>query len=148
MRTRFDVLGLEGQVLGLEDCKSSKMPCPRPRTALFFDLLKMGQGHGHFLSLSWSTPETSWKFMKIFFLEDARIFAENLQFFKRRISFLETICKIVSLSSRIPVFGLERVCPREVGPWPRIFFVFGLEPGALDSTSDARCVACRYKLSS
>ena len=27
-----------------------------------------------------------------------------------------------SLASTIPVLGLERVCPRKVGPWPRIFF--------------------------
>ena len=25
-----------------------KIPCSRPRTALFFDLLKIGQGHEHF----------------------------------------------------------------------------------------------------
>ena len=34
-KTHFEVLSLEGQVLGLEAYKSSKIPCPR--TALFFD---------------------------------------------------------------------------------------------------------------
>ena len=28
-----------------------------------------------------------------------------------------------SLASTIPVLGLERVCPRKVGPWPWIFFL-------------------------
>ena len=36
---------------------------------------------------------------------------------------LEILCPL-SLASTIPVLGLERVCPRKVGPWPwpRIFF--------------------------
>ena len=44
-RTQFKVLGLEGQVLGLEVCKSSICPVLGSRIALFFDLLKMGQGY-------------------------------------------------------------------------------------------------------
>ena len=34
---------------------------------------------------------------------------------------LEKLCPR-SLNSTIPVFGLEGVSPRKVGPWPRIFF--------------------------
>ena len=49
-RTHFEVLGLNGQILGpgLEASKSLKMHYPWPRTALFFDLLKMGLGHDLF----------------------------------------------------------------------------------------------------
>ena len=33
----------------------------------------------------------------------------------------------LALASSMPVIGLERVCPRKVGPWPRIFFwILGL----------------------
>ena len=35
---------------------------------------------------------------------------------------LEKLCpRFLALASTIPVLGLERVCPRKVGPWPRIF---------------------------
>ena len=43
-----------------------------------------------------------------------------------------------ALASSIPVLGLDRVCPQEIGHWPRIVFSFfgvGLEPCVLDSTS-------------
>ena len=39
-RTHFDVFGLEGQVLGLEASSPRKLPCPRSKTAIFFELLK------------------------------------------------------------------------------------------------------------
>ena len=36
---------------------------------------------------------------------------------------LEKLCsRSLALASLIPVFGLERVCPRKVGSWPRISF--------------------------
>ena len=49
-RTHFEVpgVGLKGQALGLEAYKFLKMPCPQPRTALFFESLKMGHGHDFF----------------------------------------------------------------------------------------------------
>ena len=31
---------------------------------------------------------------------------------------------LVFLALSIPVLGFKRICPREVGPWPWIFFVF------------------------
>ena len=50
-RTHFEVpgVGLKGQALGLEAYKFFKMPCSQPRTALFFESLKMGHGHDFFL---------------------------------------------------------------------------------------------------
>ena len=116
-----------------------KWPVHGSRTALFFDLLKMDQSHNHFISTSWSAPETSRKFMKTFFFwkmsETLRNFLaktfsllwrtpKNLRFFWAKTFFFWKITrKILSLASKIPVLGLERVCSREVGPWPRIFFV-------------------------
>ena len=36
---------------------------------------------------------------------------------------LEKLCSwSLALASTIPVLGLKRICPRKVGPWPRIFF--------------------------
>ena len=115
-RTHFEVLGLECQVFGLEASKSSKMSCLRPRTALLFDLLKTGQGHDHFFSLSWSTPETSRVIYEnlFLFLENAGISRKICDIFARRpLFFWRTLARCV--------FGLDRVCPQKVGPWPRIF---------------------------
>ena len=53
-RTHFEVPGdgLKGQeALGLEAYKFLKIPCPQPRTALFFESLKMGHGHDFFTSV-------------------------------------------------------------------------------------------------
>ena len=128
-RTHFEVLGL-----GLEAYKSSKMPCPRSRTALFFDLLKTGQGHDLFfffvlvnardLAVNlwkpfffWKTIEISWKICDLF---ERRPFFFFFFFF----FFLQNTCALcpwsLALASNIPILGLKRACPREVGPWPRI----------------------------
>ena len=67
--THFEVLGfgLEGQILGLKACKSSKMPCSRPRTlncwkwsmamSFFHFVLEIGISwrEGPFVSF-WRTP--------------------------------------------------------------------------------------------
>ena len=47
-RTYFEVpgIGLKDQAPSLEAYKFLKMPCPQPRTALFFESLKMGHGSG------------------------------------------------------------------------------------------------------
>ena len=97
-RTRFEVLGLKTN-------KSSKTLCPRSRTVLFFDLLKMGEGHDLFFGLKFCV-EFAIFCAKTFFLEHLRVVS-------------------LASASSIPVLGLERVCPRKVGswPWPRIFFV-------------------------
>ena len=97
---------LKGQVLRLDASKSLKMPCLRPRTAIFFDLWKMGQGH----NIVFSSSEISRKISN---------FCANTFFF------FEEHLRVVSL-----VLGLKGVYPRKVGPWPRIFFVslgLGLE---------------------
>ena len=74
LRTQFEVLGL-----GLEASKSSKMPCPRPRTALFFDWLKMGQGHDLFV-------------LRLKFLGKIAIFCVKIFFFRRTPEISLKIC--------------------------------------------------------
>ena len=82
-------LGLAGQVrgLGLEAYKSSKMFCPRPRTALLFELLKAGHGHDLFLLDLEEHEKPRGKFVKTFFFmfyfyffQIAWIFAKNFGF--------------------------------------------------------------------
>ena len=119
-RTHFEVLGLglEGKVigLGLQAYKSSKMPCLRSRTALFFDLQKVGQSHYLFFSSFWRTRQRPrGKFMKTF------LFWKTL-----------ALCVVgpwprafLSLASRGSVLGLGLFC----------VLVLGLEPGVFDSTS-------------
>ena len=59
---------------------------------------------------------------------------------------LEKLCRrSLASDSSIPVLGLERVCPRKVGPWPRIFFRvlgLGLEGCVLNSTSEMLILRC------
>ena len=70
-RTHFEVpgVGLKGQALGLEAYKFLKMPCPQPRTALFFESLKMGHGHDFFYVIL----KNARKFVKTFFLTTSEI---------------------------------------------------------------------------
>ena len=83
------------------------MPSSRPRTTLFFDLLKVGQDH----CLFFSTAEISRKICD----------------FLRKDLFFQNTCALCpwfsALASIIPVLGLEKVCPPKVGPWswPRVF---------------------------
>ena len=151
-RTKFKVfgLGLEGRVLGLglEDCKSSKMPVLGSRTALFFDLLKMGQGHDQFCFVLKNARELTKKFLKTFvFLENARIFQKICKFYMRKDLFL-FFGDHFFVRSLVLGLGLEHSCP-----WPRegvfsqdlflalaVDFVsvigLGLKPCVLDSTCD------------
>ena len=92
-RTHFEVLGLEGQVLGLEVSSPRKLACPRLEDSTFFELLKFRGALEKF-------------FGDLFFF-----FGEHLR-----------LCPWF-LASSIPVLGLENVCPRKGCPWPRIFFV-------------------------
>ena len=126
-RTHFEVLGLEGQVLGLglEALSPRKLACPRLEDSSIFWNVK----------ILWS----AWKiFWKTFFSGDRmKNFWEDLFFFffwDRLKNFCEDVffffffwraLALVSLASSIPVLGLESVCPRKgcPWPWPRIFFV-------------------------
>ena len=58
-RTHFEVVGLEGQVLGLglEASSPRKLPVLGSRTALFFEQLKF----------RWKMPKTLWKICKSLF---------------------------------------------------------------------------------
>ena len=127
-RTDFEVLGLEGQVLGLglEASSPRKLACPRLEDSTNFWNVK----------ILWS----AWKiFWKTFFSGDRlKNFCEDLFFFWDRLKtfcedifffFLESTCALcpwsLALASSIPVLGLESVCPRKgcPWPWPRIYFV-------------------------
>ena len=94
-RTHFEVLGLEGQVLGLglEASSSRKLACPRLEDITIFWNVK----------ILWS----AWKiFWKTFFSGDRlKNFCEDLFFF----FFFGEHLRFVSL-----VLGLEHSCP-----WPR-----------------------------
>ena len=46
-----------------------------------------------------------------------------------------------ALASSIPVLGLDRVCPREVGLWPRIFLVSLALVSSLVSSSPPLVIA-------
>ena len=115
-KTDFEVLGLEGQVLGLEASSPRKLACPRLEDSSIFLIVK----------ILWS----AWKiFWKTFFCGDRlKIFCEDL-------FFLESTCACVlgpwpwpraflSLASRVSVLG-------------KAVLGLGLEPCGLDSTSDA-----------
>ena len=147
--TYFEVLGFEGQVLGLEADKSSKMPCSRPGRTLFFDLLKMGQGHDFFFFVLEHAIETSRIILKVLFwggggerLSFAEIFAiyllENLFFWSTlaRCGFGPWLWPraFLSLVSRESVLG-KSVLGLGLG----FFCCLDLEPGVLDSTSDMDC---------
>ena len=91
----------------------------------------------HFFLNCWNFVGRLKKNFRCFLLENAwKKFFEDLLFFWRALALVS-----LALASSIPVLGLERVCPRKccpwLWPWPRIFFwVLGLEPCVLDSTSD------------
>ena len=125
------------------------MPCPRRRTTLFFDLLKLGPG----CDVSFS-PKFHKKFAiccakTFFFLENARNFAENLQLFcaKTYFFFGDHLCVLFLVLG----LGLEHFClwPREAlssESWSLasdFFCVLGLEPYVLDSTSDYYALCSR-----
>ena len=125
-RTHFEVLGLEGQVLGsglgLEAPSPRKLACPRLEDSTSFWIVK----------ILWSACKIFWKTFfcrdrlqnfceDLFFFEIAwKIFVKTFFFFGEHLR----LCPW-SLASSIPVLGLESVCPRKgcPWPWPRIFFV-------------------------
>ena len=127
-RTHFEVLGLEGQVLGLEASSPRKLACPRLEDSSIFWIVK----------ISWSAWKIFWK--TCFCGDRWKNFCEDLFFFFFFFFFFWRALALVSL-----VLGLEHSCP-----WPReclsserlslaldFFCVLGLglEPCVLDSTS-------------
>ena len=140
-RTQFKVLGLEGQVLGLglEACKSSKMPCPRLVESTIFWFVDNGPRSWRLFFRVKTRQRPCGKFLKTFFscffLRERLNFAKNLRFFELR-HFLENAWiswKIYdffredffffwrTLARCVFSLGLEHSCPRKVGSWPRIF---------------------------
>ena len=106
------------------------------RTAVFFDSMKMGQGHDQFCFVSKNAKELAKKILKAFiffrrtpeFLENLRIFEAKTYFFcwrtpkflERKPFFLEITSAFCPWSLRGSVLGRA---------------VLGLEPYVLDSTS-------------
>ena len=123
-RTHFEVLGLEGQVLGLEASSPRKLACPRLEDSSIFWIVK----------ILWS----AWKiFWKTFFCGDEK-------FLWRPLFFLESTCACVlgpwpwpwpraflSLASRVSVLGKA-----VLGLGFFCVLGLGLEPCVLDSTSN------------
>ena len=86
------------------------MPCPR--TALFFDLLKMGKGRDFFFLRQKFTETMRFFARRPFFSKSVQNFAKNLCFFLREdlsFFFFEKHLRVAAL-----VLGLEHYCP-----WPR-----------------------------
>ena len=106
-------------VLAWKPASPRKCPVFGSRTALFFDLLKICQGHEH----CWSTPENLRIIERrsFFFMEIARILRKICDFLSQDL--LRELFALCPWS-----FGMERVCPREVCPWPRIFSVSSTPP--------------------
>ena len=104
-RTHFEVLGLS-----LEVYKSSKMPCPRQRTALFLicqKWLKMT-----FFVFVWNfTKNLRFSARRSFFWRTPKIPQKICNFFQRRPFFFEEHLRIVSL---VLGLGFDHSCP-----WPR-----------------------------
>ena len=121
LRTHFEVLGVKGQVLGLEASSPRKLACPRLEDSTIFWIVK----------ILWN----AWKiFWKTFFCGDRlKNFCEDLFFLGEHLR----LCPwSLALASSIPVLGLESVCPRKGCPWPRIFFVsLALASSLVSSTS-------------
>ena len=104
-RTHFEVLGLEGQVLGLgfEAPSPRKLACPRLEDSSSFWNVKI-----------------LWKN----FLENVFLRRSLEKFLWRPFFFWRALALVsLALASSIPVLGLKRVCPRKGCPWLRIFFV-------------------------
>ena len=138
-RKHFEILslGLESKVfgLGLEAYQSSKMPCPRSRTALFFDLLKMGKVMTcSFLRLG-ERQRLRGKQMKVFFFRTPETQQKIAMFWAKTFFclFLENTCALClwSLASRRSILG-KSVLGLGLG-----FFLW-----FLDSTSDYDLRSC------
>ena len=154
-----DVLGLDDV---LEDTfwspwswprRSSPWPWPRGLKSSKIGL-SSARGQHYFLNC-WNFVERLKNFFgKTFFCGDRqKNFCQDLFFWDRLKNFCEDLFFFgehlplcpwsLALASSIPVFGLERVCPRKCCPWPRIFFVslalassLVSSTPPLDSTSD------------
>ena len=119
------------------------MSCSRLEDSTFFDSLKMGYDRGLLFTLPWKTEETFLKICKDLFLSwrvgwvRTPNFVRKIgvssredlffSFFGGRLKkifwdlFLDYTCALCPWPRAfLSLACLERVCPREVGPWPRI----------------------------
>ena len=98
-RTDFEVLGLEGQVLGLETSNPRKLAYPRLEDSTIFWIVKILWSGWKMFWKTFFCIEIAWKiFVKTFFFWDClKNFCEDLFFF------------------------LESTCACVLGPWPRAF---------------------------
>ena len=89
-RTQFKVLGLEGQVLGLglEACKSSKMPCPRLVDSTIFWFVENGPRSWRLFFRVKTRQRPCGKFLKNFF---SCFFWENAWILRKICDFLSWV---------------------------------------------------------
>ena len=142
-RTHFEVLGLEGQVLGLglEASSPWKLACPRLEDSTIFWIVK----------ILWSACVFCGDRLKNF-CEDLFFFWDRLKNFCDDLFFffgehLRLCPWSLALALSIPVLGLESVCPRKgcPWPWPRIFFVcLALASSLVSSTPPLVLTVCNY----
>ena len=147
-RTHFEVLGLKGQFLGLdlEACKSSKMPCPRSRTALFFDLSKMDQDHNLCFFALKNAKDLAENLWRLFFGERLLFRGKFATFLREDLFFGGQHLRIVSLAQSIPVLASRgSVLGKTVlGLGHGFFCMLRLEPCVLDSSSDSH-ITLQYR---
>ena len=113
-RTHFQVLGLEGQVLGLKSSSPRKLPVlGSTRTALVFEFLKICTVLKIYFFSCFFFGKHLKKFLRIFFWSSPKIFLKNFYFIYLFILFF-IFWRTVALESLLLGLGLERFCP-----WPR-----------------------------
>ena len=85
-------------------------------TALYFDLLKMGQGHDQFCVVLKNARELAKKFLRTFFSGERLNYQENLPNLGVKTFFLEITSALclwaLALALSIPTLGLKRVSTR------------------------------------
>ena len=87
---------LKSLALASKPTRPQKCPVLSSRTALFFDLLKVCQGHDQFCVVLKNTRELAKNFLKTFFPGKRLKFPENLQNFGAKTFFLEITSALCS----------------------------------------------------
>ena len=120
----FKSLTLKVKSLVLNPASPRNCPVLGSRRALFFDWLKMGQGHEQCcFDLERARELAKKNFGRQNFVKNVQKISAKICFFFKNTS---ALCPwSLALASSVPVRYLKRVCLRKVcpSPWPRIFFM-------------------------